>query len=400
MRIVGWTAAVVATFAFGMFVAHYRVWPLQQILYSKQYVTWKTGLLQHSWPDKGFFAPVNFDQMIQVRDAGAVTSKRAQLRDYIWGRDQNGNLHSRAKSTRPPSAEALSYLGTTMGAPDLSLVVDGRYGYRGEAFVWFTKEKSDCLFIYAQGHGSELLDARHQNERQLLKTVLGGGCDILTVAMPLLGVTQKVLRANTRFGPLVAQTHDDLAYLASDDFNPLSLFFVHIRAAIDELQGVGRYRSITMAGLSGGGWTTTVYAAIDPRINASFSVAGSLPVIFRLADQRNEGDWEQRNDGLLQIADYLDLYVLGAAGGRQVGLVYNFHDGCCFGGNAALAFRPALMGAVKRLNGRIDVAIDDTSFGHEMSAVTTQRIASVALSRPTHAPDGGGEIEDEPIAAQ
>ena len=386
-----WSAVVVASFAFGMFIAHYRYWPLHQISYLKQYINWETGLLPRSWPDKQLLAEVDFDQLIQVRDAAAVASKRAQLRDYIWGRDQP---HSRSRPIQPPSAEALSYLGMAMGVPDLSLVVDGRYGYRGEAFVWFAKTKSDCLFVYAQGHGKELLNANHRNERQLLKEVLTGGCDILVVSMPLLGVTQKALRATTRFGPLVAQTHDDLAYLEADDFNPLSLFFVHIRAAIDELQSVGKYHRITMAGLSGGGWTTTVYAAIDPRVNASVSVAGSLPVMFRLLDQRNDGDWEQRNGGLLKIADYLDLYVLGAAGNRRAELVYNYNDVCCFGGNAALAFEPALIRAVKRLNGQVGVTVDDTSFGHAMSVLTTKRIASIALSGPTRDSPVDSEIED------
>ena len=36
-----------------------------------------------------------------------------------------------------------------------------------------------------------------------------------------------------------------------------------------------------MIGISGGGWTTTVYPAIDTRISESFSVAGSLPLSLR-----------------------------------------------------------------------------------------------------------------------
>ena len=36
-----------------------------------------------------------------------------------------------------------------------------------------------------------------------------------------------------------------------------------------------------MIGLSGGGWTTTVAAAIDPRVGLSIPVAGSLPFDMR-----------------------------------------------------------------------------------------------------------------------
>jgi PhoPQ-activated pathogenicity-related protein len=38
-----------------------------------------------------------------------------------------------------------------------------------------------------------------------------------------------------------------------------------------------KYKHIVMAGLSGGGWTTTIAAAIDPRIQLSIPIAGSIP---------------------------------------------------------------------------------------------------------------------------
>ena len=41
------------------------------------------------------------------------------------------------------------------------------------------------------------------------------------------------------------------------------------------------YEQLHMAGLSGGGWTTTVAAAIDKRITASFPIAGSVPCAMR-----------------------------------------------------------------------------------------------------------------------
>src|SRR5262249_19048045 len=159
---------------FGISTEHYKQWPWQDIVQLKQYFTWKTdGFLQRPFPDKASFAAVNFDQLIHVRDIAAVTSTRAQLRDYIWGRDQ-GAHRTKAKAVQPPSAKTLSRLGAVMGVPGLSLVVDGQYGYRGEAFVWFAKTKADCLFVYAQGHGYELL-ADYGHARQLLKTVLNEG---------------------------------------------------------------------------------------------------------------------------------------------------------------------------------------------------------------------------------
>ena len=41
------------------------------------------------------------------------------------------------------------------------------------------------------------------------------------------------------------------------------------------------YEWVGIAGLSGGGWSTTVAAAIDKRIDASFPIAGSTPCALR-----------------------------------------------------------------------------------------------------------------------
>jgi hypothetical protein len=40
------------------------------------------------------------------------------------------------------------------------------------------------------------------------------------------------------------------------------------------------YKNIVMAGLSGGGWSTVMAAAIDPRITLSVPIAGSIPCDF------------------------------------------------------------------------------------------------------------------------
>lgn len=107
--------------------------------------------------------------------------------------------------------------------------------------------------------------------------------------------------------------------------------------------------SVQMIGLSGGGWTTTVYAAIDPRIIRSYPVAGSLPFYMRKASRQvtsSIGDWEQRRDtlpGFYGIAGYLDLYVMAAAvPSRRQLQVLNRFDPCCFSGVGHRSYGPAV----------------------------------------------------------
>jgi pimeloyl-ACP methyl ester carboxylesterase len=88
------------------------------------------------------------------------------------------------------------------------------------------------------------------------------------------------------------------------------------------------YRAFHMVGFSGGGWTTTLYAAIDPSIRCSFSVAGSIPLYLR----SRLGDREQSEVSFYERAGYPDLYVLGSFGmGREQVQILNRRDDCCFG---------------------------------------------------------------------
>src|SRR5882724_11589473 len=79
-------------------------------------------------------------------------------------------------------------------------------------------------------------------------------------------------------------------------------FFVEpIAAALNCLLADGGYRSVYMVGLSGGGWTTTLYAAIDPRVRRSYPVAGSLPQYLRKEGPRRlgtAGSWVVRDRAL------------------------------------------------------------------------------------------------------
>jgi len=107
----------------------------------------------------------------------------------------------------------------------------------------------------------------------------------------------------------------------------VSLNYLKTKSALD---GFPAYQDFSMVGLSGGGWTTTVYAAIDPTIKLSFPVAGSIPLYLRSGD--SIGDEEQWLSRFYQVAGYPDLYILGSHGlGRKQIQILNRRDDCCFG---------------------------------------------------------------------
>jgi hypothetical protein len=120
----------------------------------------------------------------------------------------------------------------------------------------------------------------------------------------------------------------------------LAYFFNHLHLALDYI--APQYRTIHMTGRSGGGWATTIYAALDWRIERSVSVAGTLPIELRTLDldyMDDLGDWEQSSAYLFRIVSYQELYE--AAGGlddsRRHVQIYNEFDECCFKGVKGMA---------------------------------------------------------------
>jgi len=106
------------------------------------------------------------------------------------------------------------------------------------------------------------------------------------------------------------------------------------------------YDRVVMIGKSGGGWTATLAAALDPRIYLSFPIAGAIPLDMRVhhpGGPSDVGDFEQRpretSDRLwyLNAANYTQLFglaTLDERGARTRASVQVLHedDPCCFGG--------------------------------------------------------------------
>ena len=51
-----------------------------------------------------------------------------------------------------------------------------------------------------------------------------------------------------------------------------------------------RSEKFVMLGLSGGGWSTTLASAVDPRIQLSFPTAGSIPFDLKVGACKSSAD--------------------------------------------------------------------------------------------------------------
>jgi len=83
-----------------------------------------------------------------------------------------------------------------------------------------------------------------------------------------------------------------------------------------------------VSGLSGGGWQTTILAALDTRIAVSVEVAGFGALESNLIRPRDTDEIEENATDLIRYEDYPALVAIRAP--RPTMLIHNAEDDCCF----------------------------------------------------------------------
>jgi len=157
---------------------------------------------------------------------------------------------------------------------------------------------------------------------------------------------------------------------------------------------------VSMVGTSGGGWSTHMAAAIDPRITLSVPVAGAAPLYHKNVSPGSVGDYEQFWVPLFDedideigegggVATWLEVFALGGYGEdrRQI-MVTNLNEGCCFGGTFPDSFENIVAAAVTGLGGGAWEHEYDPSNLHQINPNTIDEIllpALIALPEPPRA---------------
>ena len=140
-----------------------------------------------------------------------------------------------------------------------------------------------------------------------------------------------------------------------------------------------------MVGLSGGGWTTTLYSAIDDRISKNYSIAGSFPLYMK-SDTRNFGDYEQNIPELYNIANYEEMYTLASFGtDRHSVQIFIYNDPCCYQAELyeKFPYGDAIQNKLDMLNGegKFSVFLDNTTNKHEVSDYALSLILDDMLNK-------------------
>jgi hypothetical protein len=270
--------------------------------------------------------------------------------------------------------------------------IEMRTGLQGLAFHFVAERPNRELVVVHHGHACTLDDDPSPTDvgYGLQRTING----LLREGYGVLGVFMPHMRPGDCTGG-----HDAMFQIKTNgsamrhflEPTAISLNYLKTRHRAGKFPN---YRAFHMIGLSGGGWTTTVYAAIDPTIRCSFPVAGTIPLYLRTAG--SVGDREQFEPSFYSLAGYPDLYILGAHGrGRKQVQILVQRDDCCFGQaqhdakSSGMAYAEAMReyetrvtSALKGIGpGAFRLEIDDTAPSHMISHHAIEKIILAELKK-------------------
>ncbi len=338
------------------------------------------------------------DGLVRFKSSAEAEATREKLIKAIWpaGLPKTRPTRHDVPKDSPEVASIDQALFTSATRLDVNVS-----GFDWYAHVFLLKPKAASpngarLSIVHGGHMPEgpknyLVAGLSDSINQLLKE----GFIVAVVQMPLVGWNKDrdgVIEGKdfevTRRG---TSGHDELFAKVEPTLKAgaMRFFLEPITQALNEmLVEYPKPEQTLMIGLSGGGWTTHLYAAVDTRVDVSIPVAGALPLYARPFSPGSKGDAEQEyagifaeedsdKDGVLDkatgIASWLEVFALGGIspakdGPRKQIQVLNLYDSCCFSSDVYKTYAEPLAGVVDKIDGsNWSIFIDDSHRDHLIS---------------------------------
>lgn len=306
--------------------------------------------------------------LISIHEVSDVAQRREELIQFLWGEPGRTDAlpaevvenWSDPRYDDVPSLQRID-----------KLVISMEFGLESVVYHFLPKKPNTKVVLYHQGHDGDFIKSRRQIGR-----LIENGYAVMGLCMPLKGLNNQPTVDLPGLGKLKLTTHDHMKFLRPKHGHPIRYFLDPVVIVLNYLERNCSYGLVSMVGISGGGWTTTVAAAADTRIGLSVPVAGTLPLYLRSNAQGDWGDYEQNDPDLYSTVNYLDLYILGSVGiDRKQLQVINQFDPCCFPGKKWETYKDVVRERVRRLgSGEFDLFLDDSHKEHTVSDVTMTRI--------------------------
>ncbi|MDQ5845912.1 MAG: hypothetical protein M3539_11535 [Acidobacteriota bacterium] len=325
------------------------------------------------------FSETDSNQLISIRSEEDALARRKELTSFIWGA-QGFPASPPDKFEENIKDERYSSLRNLKQINRVTMLME--WGFSSTGYHFIPEHGNNKLLIYHRGHDGDFVGGIGT-----IDFFLGKGFSVIALSMPLEPPNNRPIVDLKHIGKIQITFHDQLKLLEMKSGDPVQLFLTPVAVSLNYAQRFG-YDSVYMTGVSGGGWTTTLYAATDPRITRSYPVAGTLPLHLREDRKRSNtahrsadwGDYEQTIPELYRIANYLELYVLSSYGPQRKQLqILNKYDPCCLAGDASKTYEGVVNQRVHTLgSGEFAVYLNTSQKIHEFSDEALRIIAEDA----------------------
>ncbi|MFO0603392.1 MAG: hypothetical protein U0324_09475 [Polyangiales bacterium] len=311
-------------------------------------------------------AIITDDSVVRMTSPAAT---RAALINYVWGTSALPTALANATVSHPVS-DAAVLLG--LNVPNLLAVDELRFdagnGVHTSVFELKPQSSNGRAVVVHVGHNWANED---RGPNTLASLLVANGYTVFYAAMPCWRLLSPAAPNPVTAYPACpvpmefdgssagGGAHNNLFNTVNPAPGHAQRYFLEQIARAVNVAASQGFTDINMAGLSGGGWTTAVYAALDPRVRLSFAVNGGKPLYMRRCTTPSagcldagggeyyDGDREQMDPGFFNIAGYLDVYALAANGAGRRHVQIQKRDDPAFG---AGAFPRANLGAATGLS--------------------------------------------------
>ena len=350
----------IVVFFYGVGVGLYEYFPYEGLNQTKK-IIFNEGTDEHVITSTSF-EKFDASSVIEIETKKDINSKRTALINYIW-KDQ-------IPTKLPTNIEELFIDDTFSDIKNLKrqdkITIEMEHGINSIAYFFTPYESNNKLIIYHHGHAGDF-----SFEKNTLTSFLNKGYSVLAFNMPLRGMNNQPIVETSDFGPIKFISHNQFSLLESPQFSPIKYFVEPIALSLNYIDENYDFDSYYMVGLSGGGWITVLYSAIDERISESYSVAGSYPLYLR-HEAKNIGDYEQFNPNIYRISNYLELYTMSSFGdNRKLVQLFIHNDPCCFQAELydKFPYGNAIQDKLSILGdqGKFSVFLDNSTNQHEIS---------------------------------
>lgn len=298
--------------------------------------------------------------LLHIQTQSDILAKRDLLIKFVW--KETGFPTSMPSSIEIDIDDANFAQMNNLQQID-RMTIEMENGVNSIAYLFQPENSNNKLMIYHHGHDGGFTDGK-----KTIEFFLKDGYSILAFSMPLTSMNSQPVVNLSGLGKIKLESHNHFYLLDSDKFSSIKYFLEPVAIGLNYLDNNYDFNAYYMVGISGGGWTTTLYSAIDPRISQSYSVAGSLPTYLRSSPE-DLGDYEQIVPDLYEITNYLDLYVLDSYGeNRKHVQIFNKYDPCCFSNPLFETYVDEVKSILSKLGqGNFVIYLDETHKEHKIS---------------------------------